>query len=39
MLLNTAAVKGSLPEPAASLSDSNVSEVEAPEGAFQLKSK
>ena len=36
---NTAEVKGNLPEPAASLSLSKVSDVEAPEGAFQLKSK
>jgi hypothetical protein len=36
MLENNADVKGILPEPAASLSLSNVSEVEAPEVAFQL---
>jgi len=39
MFTNLALVKGNLPEPAASLSDSKVSEVDAPEGAFQLKSK
>jgi hypothetical protein len=38
MFENTADVKGNLPEPDASLSDSNVSEVDAPDGAFQDKS-
>jgi hypothetical protein len=38
MFENTADVNGNLPEPEASLSDSNVSEVDAPDGAFQDKS-
>ena len=39
ILVNTAEVKGNLPEPDASLSDSKHSDVEAPEAAFQDKSK
>jgi hypothetical protein len=38
MFENTADVNGNLPEPEASLSDSNVSEVDAPDGEFQDKS-
>jgi len=38
MFENTAVVKGNLPEPDASLSDSNVSEVDAPDDEFQDKS-
>ena len=39
MFTKRALVNGNLPEPAASLSDSKVSDVEEPDGAFQLKSK
>jgi hypothetical protein len=38
IFVNTAFVNGNLPEPEASLSDSKVSEVEAPEAAAQDKS-